>query len=980
MVTELVTNAALHGEPPITVRISPSPHRLRIEVEDAGRSLPVLTRQNTEAMTGRGMQLVATLTTAWGVQPRRGGGKVVWAELSESAGKQPAVAPDLDALLALWVDDDSVEQRYTVRLGAVPTDLLLAAKAHIDDVVREFILMRAEEAAGGRRLPLALAGLVDSVTHDFAEARAEIKRQAIGAAARGEPLTDLVLHLPLSAVEAGERYLAALDRVDVYARAARILTIAPPHAHQAFRRWYVQALVDQLPAVARGEPPPTAEPFTQVLAAEVNRLANLDEASTRLRLLQELNHQMAAPLLAQEIAAKAVDVAARVPGIEAARVYLLSDGRTLRSAAWYSGAGQLDAYDEISLDDDLPGAVAVRTRTAISYPNLARIYDEIPQLYGQYQGERSLHIVPLLANGRPLGALGVAFGATSDTPADQLAFVEALADSVAGALHRATSRTGSDVSQLGDNRAAKAHPGGRHWRPGGQAIAVAVVGLLVTAGLTAAWRLTYLHNERHLTALQTQLTGAALAVAPVDVERRLNAALNLTAGGANTGRFGADMTGSLAPKGPFAGAQLFAVDGERPRLLISVGKPTLLQPSSPQLTKLLQSSTQHPGASLTWITTPKDQRFGYAVAATGPAGTFVAYAEQVLPANRRVSVPSTSPVGDLQFALYFGKTQDPSTLVETNAARLPLRGTVSSTSVVFADQTLTLVAAPRVPIEGNAAADLPWGIAAIGVLLTFIAAGFAERLTRRHLSAQALTVELRALYRAQRGVTETLQRSLLPQRLPATPGIDVAVRYLAGTAGIEVGGDWYDVISIDEHRYLFAVGDVSGRGLDAAVLMSAMRNAVRAYVGDGAMPDQVLAKVSRLASATHDERFATMICWTLDTRTGDLVVANAGHPEPLLIVGDERRFLTTEAGPPLGVGESYPLAHHSMPLGATLLAYTDGLIERRGESLDVGLSRLREAVVPGSALEDLLDHLISKMVPDGAHDDIAILSVRRTAG
>jgi serine phosphatase RsbU (regulator of sigma subunit) len=240
-----------------------------------------------------------------------------------------------------------------------------------------------------------------------------------------------------------------------------------------------------------------------------------------------------------------------------------------------------------------------------------------------------------------------------------------------------------------------------------------------------------------------------------------------------------------------------------------------------------------------------------------------------------------------------------------------------------------------------------------------------------------MAVELRSLYRAQRSVAETLQRSLLPQQLPALPGIEIAVRYLPGIAGIDVGGDWYDVIRLDDQRELFAVGDVSGRGLEAAALMSSIRNAVRAYAADGSPPEEVLVKVSRLLSTAHDERFATMLCWTVDLHTGELVVANAGHPEPLMMADGRTRFLPTDPGPPLGVGDVYVANRYLLPPGSTLLAYTDGLIERRGESLDTGLARLRHALVPNASLEEVLDNVIGEMVPDGSHDDIAILGVHR---
>jgi anti-sigma regulatory factor (Ser/Thr protein kinase) len=277
VVTELVTNAVLHGLPPVVLRIDQLANRIRVEVEDGGRTVPVQPRQSAEAMTGRGLALVGAVATAWGVDPAVNGvGKLVWAEIADGGhGDQddPAGEVDIDAVLASWADFPDGDVRFEVKLGAVPTDLLLDAKSHIDNVVREMALVRGDAAATGTAIAPEMATLVKTVTEDFVEARTAIKEQALAAAARGEPFTDLTLRLPVSAADAGERYLAALDDVDRYAREIRLLTLAPPPAHRAFRRWYVQAIVDQLRAVGRGEQPPLPPLFPQVLAEEVNRLA-----------------------------------------------------------------------------------------------------------------------------------------------------------------------------------------------------------------------------------------------------------------------------------------------------------------------------------------------------------------------------------------------------------------------------------------------------------------------------------------------------------------------------------------------------------------------------------------------------------------------------------------------------------------------------------------------------------------------------------
>lgn len=280
VVTELVTNAFLHGRPPVFVRLIHLGGAIRVEVEDAAAQLPVPAMQNPESMTGRGLRVVAGLSSRWGIDAGRGPGKVVWSELPLGddhplGSRAPEIAPE--AVVASHAGR-SKAPTYTVRLPGVPTVLLLAAKAHIDDVVRELTLLRDGETSSGTTLAPATAELVRTVTGEFADVRSEIKRQALAAAARGDRLVDLELDLPLSCADAGERYLAALDEADQYARGARLLTLAPPLSHQAFRRWYVSSLVEQLRSLGAGRVPDPPEPLPAVLAA---RLDELEESLRR---------------------------------------------------------------------------------------------------------------------------------------------------------------------------------------------------------------------------------------------------------------------------------------------------------------------------------------------------------------------------------------------------------------------------------------------------------------------------------------------------------------------------------------------------------------------------------------------------------------------------------------------------------------------------------------------------------------------------
>ncbi|HEX4015294.1 MAG TPA: ATP-binding protein, partial [Frankiaceae bacterium] len=442
LVTELVTNALFHARPPVILRVARLAECVRIEVEDSGHTLPIQTRNSLDSMTGRGLSLVSALSSSWGVDPTPTGGKVVWAELAGShEASSSRVAPEMnvDDLLAYWSAEEPAEAVYEVQLGSVPTRLLLAAKGHIDNLVRELTLAKAQESASGVSLPVAMADLVTTVISGFSEARAEIKRQALAAAARGELMTDLVLRLPLSAAEAGERYLAALDEADGYARAARLLTLAAPRAHQIFRRWYIQALVDQLRAAANNTEIPQTEPFTSALAVEVERLSRLEDTWDKLQLLQKVTGELTKATTVTDVAVTVVNNAFEFLGVDTARVFLLTEEDTLLTLAVRGGDPALVArYHEFSIDADIPGAVAVRTGAPIVLRNVEQIRRRFPELVATHSVERSLHLAPLTIGDRILGLLSLSFpgGGEVDEGA-QGDFVGALADALAQAMERA---------------------------------------------------------------------------------------------------------------------------------------------------------------------------------------------------------------------------------------------------------------------------------------------------------------------------------------------------------------------------------------------------------------------------------------------------------------------------------------------------------------------------------------------------------------
>jgi len=244
----------------------------------------------------------------------------------------------------------------------------------------------------------------------------------------------------------------------------------------------------------------------------------------------------------------------------------------------------------------------------------------------------------------------------------------------------------------------------------------------------------------------------------------------------------------------------------------------------------------------------------------------------------------------------------------------------------------------------------------------------------------ALALDNARRYAFERDLAVTLQRSLLPRDLPVGPGYRASARYLAGARGTQVGGDWYDVVEVGDALVL-VVGDVVGRGVQAAAVMGQLQATARAYALDGHGPAAVLTRLDRVAHSVPDLHFTTCAVARLEPATGALLVCSAGHLPPVVAhAGGGARLLDVEPGRPLGVGGGqYVDAPESLPDGAVLLLYTDGLVEERGASLTDGLDRLVSALsAPVRSADEACDRVLLALGRDaGSDDDTALLAVHR---
>ena len=246
----------------------------------------------------------------------------------------------------------------------------------------------------------------------------------------------------------------------------------------------------------------------------------------------------------------------------------------------------------------------------------------------------------------------------------------------------------------------------------------------------------------------------------------------------------------------------------------------------------------------------------------------------------------------------------------------------------------------------------------------------------------ALGIDRARVYEREHRIAETLQRSLLPDRLPQLPGLTVAARYLPAGSEAEVGGDWYDVIPIPGGRVGMVMGDVAGKGLAAASMVGRLRSALRAYALEGHDPATALEQLNRLLwTEAGDSEMATLLYAIVDPGENAIRWVNAGHMPPLLVGGDgSTEFLRGARSVPLGVlpFPTFEEAAATLSAGSSVVLYTDGLVERPGEVIDDGIAQLAEVVDGvGTDPEALCDHLLATLVPDGnASDDVALLALR----
>ena len=576
--------------------------------------------------------------------------------------------------------------------------------------------------------------------------------------------------------------------------------------------------------------------------------------------------------------------------------------------------------------------------------------------------------------------------------AEQVLERDAATENQAAAGGDVSTQAGTDGAADGSRKSSETATRAEHHRwPYWAPVAVVIVGLLVTAVLALVSHAQYNNNEKRLLGLRVKEVAAVLVQAQPNIQIPLASAAALAdATNGNAAKFRRFVAPYVGPQQPhqFVTVSLWRAGAAQHGPIAVVGRPPALTGVGADAQAFLARAARTPKLSLIGLGKPAFTAIGYAFTTPESTSRFIAYGESVLAPDRRSRLDRNTAFSDLDYAVYLGNSERTQKLLVTSVGRLPIRGQQSRLKIPFGDTFLSLVVAPRQSLAGALPQRLPLIITLVGIVLALGAGALTLRLVQRRHAAELLAGRLehaveenQRLFAEQRTIAQTLQHALLPEQLPAIRGVVASAWFEPGQRGVEIGGDWYDVIPLGDQRLLLVVGDVSGRGLRAAATMASLRYAIHAYAAQHDPPATILTKLSRLLSVDSGGQLATVLCALVDVGAHELTVTSAGHLPPLLISGGHGQYVETEVGVPIGVQEdaSYTSTTVSVPPGATFLAFTDGLVERRGEDLDRGLARLRDAATANHGrLADLVGGLVTQLRHGPSEDDTAIVGIRWT--
>lgn len=511
-------------------------------------------------------------------------------------------------------------------------------------------------------------------------------------------------------------------------------------------------------------------------------------------------------------------------------------------------------------------------------------------------------------------------------------------------------------------------------------LVVLVVGVLVFAGVSlACWSFARDAEERLLQE-RTDEAAAALNLSVANVRAPLDTAAafaRVTEG--DPDYFGLALEDQIGGEGLFSSAALFEVGSDAP--IATAGEQLALgQSGTPTLATLLDRTAEAPFVVVDLLTAGR--RLGYAVVDNPNSPAYVVYAERILSPDPTVRRRNDEPFARLDYLIYLGTETDDHLL--GGSTEPPLSGRTATASSPFGDQQLLLVMRPIEPLNGWFFANLWWMVAGVGVLLSIAAAMLTQRLRARRDEAESLANDNARLYAEQRHIAETLQLSLLPQQLDAPAGVDVAARYWpAGEASL-IGGDFYDVFRVDDRRWAVVIGDVCGKGIEAAAITGLVRHTARASARTSVSPSTVLRDIHDALSDHRPTTFCTVCFLYVHELQGgrrQITLSLGGHPRPLLRRADGAVAEIGEPGTLLGlIPPVLADVAATVEPGDTIVLYTDGLTDAPPDQA-VPIEELieliaNEGAAPVETVIDQIRPLKRRRRPHGSSDDTALLVIR----
>ncbi len=512
---------------------------------------------------------------------------------------------------------------------------------------------------------------------------------------------------------------------------------------------------------------------------------------------------------------------------------------------------------------------------------------------------------------------------------------------------------------------------------------ITIVGLAVFAGLAVGCRLLYNQTESRLLKQRTAEASAALQLSVSQIRLPLDAAAKLaTATKGDPGSLTTALGPVVGSGKTFTSAALYPIGSTTP--VAQVGTPVAMPATgTSSAAAMLQRAASEPFVVVDLLGGTQ-RRLGYAVADSADHPQYVVYGERTLGPDPNVRRRTDQPFAQLDYAIYYGDRVAADQLLGASVHDLPIRGRHADQVIPFGDSNLFLVMTPIGHLSGWLFANLWWMVAALGVLASGAFGALTKGLLDRRNTALRLAADNERLYGEQRKIAEMLQMSLLPDHLGAPAGVEVAARYWpAGSANL-IGGDFYDLFSVADDRWAVAIGDVCGKGIEAASLTGLARHTLRAAARQSNLATDVLLAVHNALRDHQPPTFCTAcfgFMYPLDDGSYHLELSLGGHPQPLLLRANRRVEAIGMRGTLLGMIEpSLVTSTIDLHPGDTLVFYTDGLTDAPAHQA-VSVEELTNLLElqgdqPIEQLADSIRALKRHRRPLGSGDDTALLIVR----